>query len=199
MPTTGEVHAIETHYAGCRFRSRLEARWAVFFDKMKIAWEYEPQGYRVGGTPYLPDFWLPELRQWVEVKGSALSPREQAIMARAVQPGSGLPENENGVLLLGPIPDVRGSRARVLHPRFRFANAALYRGSFCWSGGNDDPHLELVIESGGHSVLSPKNVTAWSPAARIHNPGRRSTAAERRVAKAYVAARSARFEHGERG
>jgi hypothetical protein len=24
--------AIETHYKGYRFRSRLEARWAVFFD-----------------------------------------------------------------------------------------------------------------------------------------------------------------------
>lgn len=36
--------ALTTRYAGCRFRSRLEARWAVFFDHLGIEWEYEPQG-----------------------------------------------------------------------------------------------------------------------------------------------------------
>lgn len=38
------IKPIETRYAGCRFRSRLEARWAVFFDALKIEWEYEPEG-----------------------------------------------------------------------------------------------------------------------------------------------------------
>jgi hypothetical protein len=53
------IQAIETRYAGCRFRSRLEARWAVFFDYAGIRWEYEPQGYRLSdGTTYLPDFLL---------------------------------------------------------------------------------------------------------------------------------------------
>lgn len=66
------VKAIETKYAGCRFRSRLEARWAVFFDAMGIEWEYEVEGFLVGPQrrPYLPDFWLPGERVWVEVKGS---------------------------------------------------------------------------------------------------------------------------------
>lgn len=76
----GEVPAIETHYAGCRFRSRLEARWAVFFDTLGIRWEYEPQGfaatYRLslgaGTFPYLPDFWLPSLGIWAEVKLSLI-------------------------------------------------------------------------------------------------------------------------------
>jgi hypothetical protein len=56
------IQAIETRYSGCRFRSRLEARWAVFFDAIGVTWEYEPQGYLVGAEPqkpYLPDFWLP--------------------------------------------------------------------------------------------------------------------------------------------
>lgn len=53
------IKAIETRYAGCRFRSRLEARWAVFFDALGISWEYEPQGYDLGDAgPYLPDFFL---------------------------------------------------------------------------------------------------------------------------------------------
>ncbi len=63
------IKAIETRYAGCRFRSRLEARWAVFFDTMGIRWEYEPKGFVTAAGPYLPDFRLPDLRLFVEVKG----------------------------------------------------------------------------------------------------------------------------------
>ena len=54
------IKPIETNYNGYRFRSRTEARWAVFFDALAVRYEYEPQGYRLhDGTPYLPDFWLP--------------------------------------------------------------------------------------------------------------------------------------------
>jgi len=63
------VTAIETRYAGCRFRSRLEARWAVFFDTLGVAWQYEPQGFVVDDRAYLPDFLLTECGTWVEVKG----------------------------------------------------------------------------------------------------------------------------------
>lgn len=52
------VNPIETEYNGYRFRSRLEARWAVFFDTLEIPYEYEAQGYSIDGTPYLPDFIL---------------------------------------------------------------------------------------------------------------------------------------------
>jgi len=55
----GEIKAIETQYKGYRFRSRLEARWAVFFDACGVKWEYEPEGYDLGdGLLYLPDFLL---------------------------------------------------------------------------------------------------------------------------------------------
>lgn len=67
------IKAIETRYAGYRFRSRLEARWAVFFNVLEMDWEYEPQGYEVGTArgriKYLPDFWLEDSGQWAEVKG----------------------------------------------------------------------------------------------------------------------------------
>jgi hypothetical protein len=65
------MKAIETEYRGYRFRSRLEARWAVFFDACRIEWEYEPEGYELtNGTRYLPDFWLPKFHGgiFVEVK-----------------------------------------------------------------------------------------------------------------------------------
>lgn len=59
---------IETRYKGYRFRSRLEARWAVFFDAMGIHWEFEPEGYRdAHGRCYLPDFKLAGNR-YVEIK-----------------------------------------------------------------------------------------------------------------------------------
>lgn len=80
------IRAIETRYAGHKFRSRLEARWAVFFDHLGIPWEYEAQGFEWGpqtvfcdswtdgvrpiiGGKYLPDFWLPSIETWFEVKG----------------------------------------------------------------------------------------------------------------------------------
>lgn len=63
------IKAIETKYKGYRFRSRLEARWAVFFDALALDWQYEPEGFDLGSAGwYLPDFYLPELELWVEVK-----------------------------------------------------------------------------------------------------------------------------------
>lgn len=63
------IKAIETSYKGYRFRSRLEARWAVFFDALGIKWEYEKEGFDLGdGLRYLPDFWIPEYKCWVEIK-----------------------------------------------------------------------------------------------------------------------------------
>lgn len=39
------IKAVETRIYGCRFRSRLEARWAVFLTKLGVQWEYEKEGY----------------------------------------------------------------------------------------------------------------------------------------------------------
>lgn len=61
---------IETIYKGFRFRSRLEARWAVFYDTLRIKWEYEKEGFDLGnGVLYLPDFYIPHLDCWIEIKG----------------------------------------------------------------------------------------------------------------------------------
>lgn len=76
MIITMMISAIETHYAGCRFRSRLEARWAVFFDHLGIRWEYEPKGFMTDAGPYLPDFRLPDYRLFVEVKGTEPTERD---------------------------------------------------------------------------------------------------------------------------
>lgn len=68
----GQAMAIPTEYNGYLFRSRLEARWAVFFDALGIRYEYEPEGFDLGdGVWYLPDFYLPNINggTYVEVKG----------------------------------------------------------------------------------------------------------------------------------
>jgi hypothetical protein len=59
------MKAIETEYKGYRFRSRLEARWAVFFDALEAEWTYEPEGYDLGAEGwYLPDFFLRMSPEW---------------------------------------------------------------------------------------------------------------------------------------
>lgn len=63
-----EIKAIETSYNGLLFRSRLEARWAVFFDSAGVKYEYEPDAFMLGGIGYVPDFYLPEYELYVEVK-----------------------------------------------------------------------------------------------------------------------------------
>lgn len=64
-----EIKAIETEYNGYKFRSRLEARWAVFFDALGIEYQYEPEGLVLSdGSKYLPDFYLPWFSSYFEVK-----------------------------------------------------------------------------------------------------------------------------------
>lgn len=99
------IKAIETKYDGYHFRSRLEARWAVFFNHEEIEWDYEPQGLRVdtprGHINYLPDFWLAS-GQWAEVKGFLDLDGMRRLHAIAVgmsQCGSG-----NDIVVLGDVP-----------------------------------------------------------------------------------------------
>jgi hypothetical protein len=80
------LKAIETAYDGRLFRSRLEARWAVFFRALGMRYVYEPEGYDLDGTWYLPDFYLPFLQLFVEIKPDEPSDDEQmrcAKLARA--------------------------------------------------------------------------------------------------------------------
>lgn len=66
---TMEIKAIPQVYNGVRLRSKLEARWAAFFDDIGMNWLYEAEGVDLDGLWYLPDFWLPDCRTFFEVKG----------------------------------------------------------------------------------------------------------------------------------
>lgn len=68
---------IPTMYEDVLFRSRLEARWAAFFDKLGWKWEYEP--FDLAG--WIPDFLLlGATKVLVEVKPVVEYP--EAVMAK---------------------------------------------------------------------------------------------------------------------
>ena len=55
---------IVTEYADTRFRSRLEARWAAFFNLVGWRWEYEPPEQK----GWIPDFALIGIKQIIKVE-----------------------------------------------------------------------------------------------------------------------------------
>lgn len=64
------TNAIETAAYGRLFRSRLEARFAVFFTHLDLEWQYEPEGYNLPSGYYLPDFLVnfSGEKLWIEIK-----------------------------------------------------------------------------------------------------------------------------------
>ena len=103
---------MEASYSATLFRSRAEARWAIFFDLMGWDWDYEPCHYSLGEhLNYLPDFYLPATHTWVEVKGPGfLDATAMGKAASAVAGPHPLPSREapygmaSGVALVGPMP-----------------------------------------------------------------------------------------------
>lgn len=179
---------IETSYQGCRFRSRLEARWAVFFDALGIRWEYEPQGYVLDGTPYLPDFELQLPRErfvFAEVKHAGVDSHEgrHVGLCRSLARESG----RDVVLLVGP-PSLQlynlfgpGTGPDEFHAAFFLGYDELLRvADSYWFG-----RAQVDAESG--ALRFPFDDFA----------ARKSFGD--RLVEAIRAARSARFEYGETG
>jgi hypothetical protein len=79
------MKSIPTTYNGIIFRSRMEARWAVFMNALSVAFDYEPEGYDLNGVFYLPDFWLPDLNIFMEIKPLVPTEDEMEKARRLVQ------------------------------------------------------------------------------------------------------------------
>jgi hypothetical protein len=90
------IKAIETIYNGYKFRSRLEARWAVFFDEMGIKYEYEPEGFILKSGNYLPDFYISDMNLYVEIK-----PDESLIEERDIYRWMEFSEEKDLLLICG--------------------------------------------------------------------------------------------------
>lgn len=60
-------------YAGplgtINMRSKSETLFALHLDSLGVVWSYEPQRFDLGWSTYTPDFYLPDLDLWIEVKG----------------------------------------------------------------------------------------------------------------------------------
>lgn len=203
--------AIETEYRGYKFRSRLEARWAVFFDAMGIEWKYEPEGFIAGDVPYLPDFYLPATDTWVEVKGTDEALRADAAKLTAIldfgSPMSGITDSflnktQGGLLLLGDIP--RQHLGLVLHPLVQHHKGLV----LTWAAFvlNDDPACSLCIlpHEGCRTWLNsifavPRIINQISEEAdwTCKSVLLRSECTFNGSMEAYDAARQARFEFGQ--
>ena len=95
---------IPTWHADVLFRSRGEARWALFFDELNLKWEYETQGFDTDGHAYLPDFAVFAAcgTLWVEIKpGWGIDPAGEARWRRFA-PQRPNPATSRAVLLAGP-------------------------------------------------------------------------------------------------
>lgn len=199
------IKAIETSYAGHLFRSRLEARWAIFFDTLGVKWQYESQGFELpSGATYLPDFRLPDLKMWVEVKGDEADLRASGPrLAEFV-----LHQDDNGLLILGPVPDVAAGLPQhfVLTQHIHCCGQPVLCLDVAWAEMlrlNDAVH-EIgfpCTDLRDHRTNALPHLKGYGGGrAKYTEPGQIADwPIEAIDAKAYRAARSARFEHGQVG
>lgn len=109
-----KLKVLPQSYRGHIYRSKIEAKWAVFFTLLKIPYEYEPNAFDIGdGEAYIPDFFLPDQNAYVEVKGSRpdiYDPeglRRWLKFAQQTEPPAGVREKRGTrcFLFVGDIPD----------------------------------------------------------------------------------------------
>ncbi|GII84578.1 hypothetical protein Ssi03_25680 [Sphaerisporangium siamense] len=215
-----KIAAIETRYAGCRFRSRLEARWAVFFDHLGIRWEYEPEGFelaplseerismlsglgyyglgdeeRVHLGSYLPDFWLPQQEAWLEIKGTEPSERDWKRFVRF-----SLLVDHRAFLVAGNIPDPRTIDSAG-HPYGADFEIHTYGDHhYAWTRCLRCGLYDITFDArsartrcGCHRKAYPGISAPCCNGDKCYNGD------DLDIIAAYTAARSARFEHGESG
>ena len=175
------MKAIRTEWNGYEFRSRLEARWAVVFTALRISYEYEPEGYRLDdGACYLPDFLLHDIvgigDLYVEVKGRMTEADRHKIEQFS---------RHKPIYVVGDIPYTNTIKA-------------------CWNQGIHDASLKSKTDHFfSFKYVDGRDIPAYIG---IYNNGKAglfdvNTAAyahEWVMNAAFMAAKSAHFEHGER-
>lgn len=176
------IKAIQTRYKGYNFRSRLEARWAVFFDALGYKWEYEPEGFVLStGAHYLPDFHIKGVDSngepfdyWGEVKPDHVLSQAECEKIDAF--GYGLLATTSRLFVLSGVPEVKAYECVGSHPHF------------LW-GAHQRPWMLLTGETqwpeAQHSRYATARLGGGNPFVDLLD--------------ACDAARSARFEHGQSG
>lgn len=197
----GVLKAIQTEYKGYLFRSRLEARWAVFLDACGADWEYEPEGYDLGdGVYYLPDFLVHNVTinhglfcrncdVYIEVKGQMNDADAQKIN-RFYELGYDDDQSsisKSAVLVVGNIPDGEDMReildslqTEAYNDHGDWPNTY----NFATIDGDYFGAYPGVDKRGTFTLFGDDSSYLWS----MHSGN---------TEKAYRMARQARFEHGE--
>jgi hypothetical protein len=62
-------HGNGSYYNNIWFRSSWEVAYAKYLNKQDITWLYESKTFDLGKTTYTPDFYLPEIDTYIEIKG----------------------------------------------------------------------------------------------------------------------------------
>lgn len=189
---TSHVKPIETLYAGCRFRSRTEARYALFFDALGIRWQYEVEGYETPYGRYLPDFWLPDQEYSLEVKPEFPTEDEQRKLAAV---GEFLDDKKGGarcrkaLITCEPVTAIHGvfdspPAMMQVYPTWDMH----YYWCRCLECGRCEVHFQgrtdrmTCKDRCAKSVHGDKGFNANDPV----------------IARAFAKASMARFEHGEK-
>lgn len=190
------MKAIDTEYHDYKFRSRLEARWAVFFDACGVKWEYEPEGFDLGdGIYYLPDFLLHDVLfrdsdiphdLWVEVKGQMTADDAKKIIKFASNHWVESEDDfiiDNPTLIVTNIPD--GDDVTYFMRNLAYGGDEPYPFNFALIDGDYFAAFPYINKQ-GCLVIADDNYRC----AGGHD--------DDATAEAYRLARQARFEHGEK-
>ena len=200
------MKAIETHYNGYRFRSRLEARWAVFFDALGVSYEYEPEGFELDdGTWYLPDFRVKcygtrgecdsePFDLYIEVKGHMTE--EDAHKIRMFSGTTGLYDRDHEedyyrsivpTLIVGSIPNISNvydvTNSFIIGNYNRMDGIEIYPCNYETIDGDHFGAYPSVTDDGRFFLMSSNEIYGNLE----------------KVVKAYKTAKKARFEHGKKG
>lgn len=198
---TGTIKPIEPEYKGYRFRSMLEARWAVFFDACGATWEYEPEGFDLGdGLYYLPDFLLHNVYMlkgdylirknlFVEVKSNLKEKDARKITKFSGWNGNDFTDLEldhkfNPTLVLSQIP-----KGENLHDLFRYA---------CHKAYNTEDFVRPFFLTTVDGVWRSALIGVYKESFALADRYNILCLNEEKTVSAYNAARQARFEHGEK-
>ena len=103
-----QLKTLPCKYKEIEYRSKTEARVAEeIFDRHQIKFLYETETYNFDGELYSPDFYLPEIKTFIEVKGatdSNLSKPQKLLKTLRDQweknyiDSGGFKENNNGLI-----------------------------------------------------------------------------------------------------